>query len=163
MRDELIKKSKSGDHEAIKSLINQSFQAQGINVKKIENDNGVLIVELRSMKGSIDQSTLDRIKTNLERLDIYSINDIKVSQFKAKNIIATEPNKDSKTSNPQNLGTLLFVVGLIMMGIGLIYDPSVGDSYNIGAISFKETYTNTGGFLSVCGAIFIGSARENKR
>lgn len=114
------------------------------------------------MKDSIDQSTLDRIKSNLERLDIYSINDIKVSQFKARNIFAAEPSKHSKSSSSQNFGTLLFVVGLIMMGIGLIYDPSVGNSYNIGAISFKETYTNTGGFLAVCGAIFMSSKKSDK-
>ncbi len=162
MKNELIKKAKSGDLEAIKSLINQSFQTQGVNVKNIESGNGVLTVELRSMKGTIDQSTLDRIKSNLERLDIYSINDIKVYQFQSKNIFVAETNNSSNSNNLQNFGTLLFVVGLIMMGIGLIYDPSVGSSYNIGAISFKETYTNTGGFLAVCGAIFINSKKIDK-
>jgi hypothetical protein len=48
-----------------------------------------------------------------------------------------------------------------MLGIGLIYDPTIKSgefglerTYNIGAINIKNTYTNTGGFIAVCGAIF---------
>ena len=48
-----------------------------------------------------------------------------------------------------------------MMLIGLIYDPTeasgafgIERTYNIGKINIKSTYTNTGGFLTVCGAIF---------
>ncbi len=47
-----------------------------------------------------------------------------------------------------------------MMAIGLTYDPTVPSgslglerTYNIGAINIKSTYTNTGGFVAVCGAI----------
>lgn len=60
------------------------------------------------------------------------------------------------------LGWVLFIVGSGMMGIGLTYDPTVKSgslgferTYNIGAISIKNTYTNTGGFIAVCGAVFI--------
>lgn len=59
----------------------------------------------------------------------------------------------------KTMGWVLFIVGMLMLGIGLIYDPSVSSglesTYNLGAISFKSTYTNTGGFLAVCGSIFI--------
>jgi hypothetical protein len=59
-----------------------------------------------------------------------------------------------------------------MLLFGLIYDPTVasGDygkdrTYNIGKINAKETYTNTGEFMAVCGAIFIShsvSCKESK-
>jgi ribosomal protein S27AE len=77
----------------------------------------------------------------------------------------------------RDFGWLLFVIGGCMMGIGLIYDPTVESgefrlnrTYNIGAINIKSTYTNTGGFTAVCGAIFTtfsvrqqgGSKKENK-
>lgn len=70
-------------------------------------------------------------------------------------------------------GLFLFIVGSAMIGIGLIYDPTVSSgsfgldrTYNIGAISNKSTYTNTGGFIAICGAIFMTrtkSLREEGR
>lgn len=60
------------------------------------------------------------------------------------------------------LGWLLFIIGIGMMGNGLTYDPTVSSgsfgldrTYNVGAMNIKTTYTNTGGFLAVCGAVFV--------
>jgi ribosomal protein S27AE len=84
---------------------------------------------------------------------------------------------DTGARSVRNFGWLLFVMGGCMMGIGLIYDPTVKSgefgldrTYNIGAINIKSTYTNTGGFIAVCGAIFTtfsvnqkgGSKKDNK-
>jgi hypothetical protein len=59
-------------------------------------------------------------------------------------------------------GWILFVIGGFMLLHGLSYDPTVPSSdgigeriYNTGAINIKETYTNSGGYFAVCGAIFI--------
>lgn len=65
-------------------------------------------------------------------------------------------------------GWLLFTIGSVMLLAGLAYDPTVSSgtldverTYNIGEISNKSTYTNTGGFLAVCGAIFITRPRDS--
>jgi hypothetical protein len=68
-----------------------------------------------------------------------------------------------KSSKPQKVfGWLLFLIGIGMLGAGLGYDATVQSgplglkrTYNVGKINTKQTYTNTGGFLAVCGAIFI--------
>lgn len=57
---------------------------------------------------------------------------------------------------PKNFLTLSwssFAIGMIMMGIGLVYDTAPNGTHNIGLISAKETYTHTGGYLAVCGAV----------
>ena len=57
-------------------------------------------------------------------------------------------------------GWLLFALGVCFLGIGLAYDSTIESgefgnrTHNIGKISNKNTYTNTGGFIAVCGAIF---------
>ena len=77
-----------------------------------------------------------------------------------------ESTKEIKTQGLKNplktFGWILFTIGSGMLLIGLTYDPTVPSgmfnterAYNIGEINIKSTYTNTGGFLSVCGAIFI--------
>jgi ribosomal protein S27AE len=75
---------------------------------------------------------------------------------------------DTGARGVRNFGWLLFVIGSCMMGIGLIYDPTVGSgrferSYNIGEINIKSTYTNTGGFIAVCGAIFATYGSQQRR
>jgi hypothetical protein len=68
------------------------------------------------------------------------------------------------------LGSLLLVIGLLMMLNGLFYDTSVSSSseysssriVNTGRVSDRETITNFGGFLSICGAIFFCRA-SNKQ
>lgn len=72
-------------------------------------------------------------------------------------------------STTRSLGWLLFTIGSVMMGIGLSYDPTVSSgelgidrTYNIGAINIKSTYTNAGGFIAVCGAIFATCPRGQR-
>jgi hypothetical protein len=68
------------------------------------------------------------------------------------------------------LGSSFLVVGLLMMLSGLFYDTSVSSSseysssriINTGRVSDRETMTNFGGFLSICGAIFFCRA-SNKQ
>ncbi|GAB4377359.1 MAG: hypothetical protein Kow00121_26540 [Elainellaceae cyanobacterium] len=74
----------------------------------------------------------------------------------------------SQRSNPiQQFGWILFVIGSGLLLIGLTYDPTVSSgvlnterTYNIGMISNKTTYTNTGGFTGICGAIFATYSRR---
>jgi len=78
----------------------------------------------------------------------------------------SEGIKTQSLRNPlRAFGWFLFSIGSGMLLIGLTYDPTVssGDfgserTYNIGAINIKNTYTNTGGFVAVCGAIFATCA-----
>lgn len=69
----------------------------------------------------------------------------------------------------RGFGWLLFVVGGLMMANGLFYEPTVpgeygiGQTYNIGAISHRSTLTNTGGFLALCGAVFIVGSRPYEK
>lgn len=54
----------------------------------------------------------------------------------------------------------MFAVGILMIGVGLVYETAPRDSYgsrthNIGLINAKETYTHTGGYLAVSGAVLI--------
>lgn len=187
MSGELLRKAKSGDFEAFKALLNQSLRSQGISVKSIDIDNSVMSIELRSVKGKIEQSILDKIKSNTEKLEVDTVERVRVYQYQSGNSSESlNSNKHldldssqvvyksrsekfsfnsinqiySNDSTLKNFGIILFLLGFIMMGIGFIYDPSVRNTYNIGAISFKETYTNTGGFIAICGSIFIVSSRR---
>ena len=52
---------------------------------------------------------------------------------------------------------------------GLFYDPTVirgefgiSRSHDVGRINIKQTWTNTGGFVAVCGAVFASGTREQK-
>ena len=73
-----------------------------------------------------------------------------------------------KSTESSRLGWVLFTVGCIMMWNGFVYDPTVPSedgfrhTYNIGEINIKSTYTNTGGFLAICGAIFATCSRGQK-
>jgi hypothetical protein len=61
------------------------------------------------------------------------------------------------------MGSSFLIIGILMMLIGLFYDPSVKGSseyssdrtINFGKVSEREIITNIGGFLSICGSIFI--------
>jgi len=185
MRSELVEKAKSGDFEAFKTLLNQSLVSQEISVKSIDLDDGVMSIKLRSVKGKIEHSILGKVRSNTEKLGIDMVESVRVYQYQSDT--SFEPKISNKSPNSlqevhklssekfpsslvnqvyendstlKNFGIVLFLLGLILMGIGFVYDPSNGDSYNIGAISFKETYTNTGGFIAVCGSIFIVSSRS---
>ena len=187
MSNELVKNAKTGNCGSIKALINQSFISQGISVKNISIDDGILNIELRSLKGKIERSVLEGVKSNAENLSIETVEIVQVFQshqnsssaeIGSKSKSLSYSRKEYNKSNSENpldwlmdeiygdnlnikiLGVVLFILGFIMMGVGLVYDPSYGDTYNIGAISFKTTYTNTGGFISVCGAVLIASAKS---
>ena len=93
-----------------------------------------------------------------------------------QNIVPAEPkprfwNVDISPRSTRNFGWLLFVVGSLMMLRGLLYDPTVSSedsfglekrTYNIGAINIKQTWTNTGGFIAVCGAAFASGSNIGK-
>jgi hypothetical protein len=76
----------------------------------------------------------------------------------------------SNGSTTSWMGLCFISIGIIMMLIGLFYDTSVESdskySYsriiNSGKVSDRETITNIGGFLSICGSIFICRA-SNKQ
>lgn len=178
MSNELVMKAKARDCEAFKKLLNQSLSNQGISVKSVSIDDGLMNIELRSIKGQIEPQILDQVKSKTEKLGIQSVYDIQVYQYQyqkssSSNKSSTSSGGDNLIGLPihfvnqvyksdlmlKNLGIVLFLLGCILMLIGFFYDPSYGDSYNIGAISFKQAYTNTGGFISICGAIFIASSR----
>ena len=80
-----------------------------------------------------------------------------------RHMFATTNRKHGTTSG---LGSLFLIVGILMMLGGLFYDPSVSDDstysfrriVNSGKVSEREVITNVGGFLSVCGSIFICAA-----
>ena len=73
--------------------------------------------------------------------------------------------------NQHRLGSFFFIAGIIMMITGLFYDTSVstGSStfsvervVNTGKVSERETFSNIGGFLSICGSIFLCTASINR-
>jgi ribosomal protein L37AE/L43A len=108
---------------------------------------------------------------NVPAQSVEKISEEVVSSPTAISISTSQKFIDTGARSINNFGWLLFVVGSCMLGIGLIYDPTVesgefGSSrtYNIGAINIKSTYTNTGGFIAVCGAIFAtySSSRQRK-
>jgi hypothetical protein len=78
-------------------------------------------------------------------------------------------NKKNGFATPE-MGSFFLTVGIIMMLVGLFSDTSVegGSKYsydrviNTGKVSDRETITNIGGFLSICGSIFICRA-SNKQ
>jgi hypothetical protein len=79
------------------------------------------------------------------------------------------PNK-KHGSKVSGTGSFLLFIGISMMLRGLFYDTSVESSskysfdrvINSGKVSDRETITNIGGFLSICGSIFICRA-SNKQ
>ena len=80
-----------------------------------------------------------------------SKSDTQITSRKPKTILGVE-------TEPKNFLTLswsFFTIGMIMMGIGLVYDTAPNGTHNIGMINAKETYTNTGGYLAVCGAVLV--------
>ena len=101
---------------------------------------------LMSNHSSNSRILVNNSKTRDNRLDSLSMN---------------QTREGIKTQGLKTFGWILFTVGSGMLLIGLTYDPTVSSghfglerTYNIGSISIKSTYTNTGGFLAVCGAIF---------
>lgn len=102
-------------------------------------------------------------------------NEIK-GQLLNSEVASVSSNQESIGTGTQSVknpthgfGWLLLIIGGAMMGIGLTYDPTVSSgslgsdrTYNIGAISAKSTYTNTGGFIAVCGAIFAARSTSWK-
>jgi hypothetical protein len=68
-------------------------------------------------------------------------------------------------------GSIFFTIGLLTMMIGLFYDTSVRSEsdysfrriVNTGFVSDRETITNIGGFLCICGAVFLSrpSGKQN--
>ncbi len=184
MQSEYVEKAKSGDLKAFKVLLNQSLGSQGISVRSIDINSGVISIQLRSAKGKIENTILDKVRLNTEKLGIDTVESVRVYQYQGNTSFdpitrnkfpnsLQDGNEFSSKKFPfnfinkvyendlilKNFGIVLFFLGFIMMGIGLIYDPLNGDTYNIGEISFKETYTNTGGFVAICGSIFIVSSR----
>ncbi len=105
---------------------------------------------------------------------IISVSNETKAQVSNSEVMSTSSNhppiitRVQSVKNPTHgFGWFLLVLGSAMMGIGLIYDPTVPSSdydrtYNIGAISAKSTYTNTGGFIAVCGAIFAARSTSWK-
>lgn len=70
-----------------------------------------------------------------------------------------------KVDHLANFGWVLFIFGALIMAVGFTYDATVESDdyeriYNIGAISNKSSFINTGGFMTVCGAIFITNRRN---
>ncbi|WP_009632671.1 hypothetical protein [Synechocystis sp. PCC 7509] len=87
----------------------------------------------------------------------------------SNNQASTITGAQSVNNPTHGFGWFLLILGGAMMGIGLTYDPTVSSgsfgldrTYNIGAISAKSTYTNTGGFIAVCGAIFAARSTSWK-
>ncbi|MBD2425011.1 hypothetical protein [Phormidium sp. FACHB-1136] len=91
-------------------------------------------------------------------------------------IAASQSTAQSSSETGPNIFMILvswsmFAVGILMMGVGLVYETAPRDSYgsrthNIGLINAKETYTHTGGYLAVSGAILVhhfSSKRSCKR
>jgi uncharacterized Zn finger protein (UPF0148 family) len=83
--------------------------------------------------------------------------------------LTTKKLIDTSEKNVRQLGWILFFVGNLMMIYGLVFDATVESSdsslprtYNIGALNIKTTYTNTGGFMAVCGAIFTSYSFNHK-
>ena len=78
----------------------------------------------------------------------------------------------NKKKGIPEVGSLFMIFGILMMISGLFYDDSVSSdsstySYrrvvNSGKVSERATITNVGGFLSVCGSIFICAASLKQR
>lgn len=80
-----------------------------------------------------------------------SRNNTQIAASKPKTTLGIE-------TGPKNfliLSQACFIIGMLMMGIGLLYDTAPRGTHNIGLISAKETYTHTGGYLAVCGAVLM--------
>lgn len=76
--------------------------------------------------------------------------------------MATEVNRHFQEQNVlTRLGWVLFVMGALMLGAGLVYDTTGSrDVHNIGLISERDAVINIGGFLAVCGSIFIARTKD---
>jgi hypothetical protein len=96
---------------------------------------------------------------------------------KVKSFLGTDKPRSPKSlprrkvvhsgSSREALGGLTLLAGLWMMFCGLSYDTSVSAGeysfrriVNEGRVSERAALINTGGFLTVCGTIFITSGRS---
>ncbi|MEO0533911.1 MAG: LamG domain-containing protein [Cyanobacteria bacterium P01_A01_bin.123] len=75
--------AKQGNPNAIAALINRSLASYGISVFSISISGDLLAIELQSQASPIDPKILKRIQSGAKKLQIESVERIKVSEFKA--------------------------------------------------------------------------------
>jgi hypothetical protein len=169
------------DLQPIKSAVNGVLIGKDITPQISSSGSQLTIVLNRQHGQSAEYETLSqRIMESLRKVDIPGLDLIKFYgrekgrqpewHVKTKLSGATVDASATQVEEQSHgglvaLSWLIFVIGLMMMGIGLSYDTAPRGTHNIGLISAKETYTNTGGYLTVSGAILAHhfSSKRSRR
>lgn len=72
--------AKQGNPNAIAALINRSFASRGIRVVRVSITEGLLEIELQTQNPPIAPDILERVKVGAKKLQIPTVNRIKVSE-----------------------------------------------------------------------------------
>jgi hypothetical protein len=126
------------------------------------------------VKSDIGYQLLGQIKSALSSSEEYKKGvkvtngiPVKGSSYESKPTHAGSTKPIHAGSTRVFLGSLTLLAGLWMMFSGLSYDTSVSSGeysfrriVNEGRVSERASIINVGGFLAVCGSIFIASGRS---
>jgi hypothetical protein len=130
----------------------RSVEPDGWDDPKLGVANGVLT----NIKGALSNALDGAIEGEVQRRE----------REERRNELA----RKNKKPFTHGLGSSFLILGLLMMLGGLFYDTSVESSseyssgriINNGRVSDRANITNFGGFLSVCGSIFICASSLKK-